>query len=290
MLIEWQVRSAVFSNNTISYCRGDLELATLQESWSKLMLHWAAQNGFPYQAVADNNLEFDLYFWPDKRNMLEQHLSARVASETPLAVEDMGLVVAAEKGLPALEWLTFNETLSTEQRCTSLPAVASYYSDQVDSIVQYHENHPVIQSEWIEPRNSTEGASISLNLSFQQIGQLSNRLRNGLDEQGQFIPILSEGSRSNLGKAIYEASYASIIQHLRLTLERLDVTVNSQGLLAMQIDHMAQLAARLTDLAEVDPNLMLEIHTSLIDAEQLIEGPLAQDAGVLIGFNNYDGD
>jgi len=290
MLIEWQVKSSVFSINTTSYCQENLELDVLQYSWKELALHWAALNGFPYQAISDNNLEFKLYFWPDKRNMVEQQLSRRTQSDVVFSASDLEATVAAEKGLPAMEWLTFSEDLSQQQRCNVLPVIADDYSRQVDSIVQYHEDNPIIQPEWLDKSYRVESASISLNLTFQQVGHLSNRLRNGFDDEGNLIPILSEGWRSNSTKKIYEASYASIIQHLKTALESLDITVNGQGLLKAQISHMEQVAISL-DIAEViEPSLVKEIHTSLIDMEQLIEGPLAQDTGVLIGFNNYDGD
>ena len=290
MLVEWQVNSAVFSANTAAHCQGNFTLDALQESWKRLALHWAALNGFPYQAIADNNLEFELYFWPDKRNMVEQQLSRRVQSGAPFLESDLETAIAAEKGLPAMEWLTFSEDLSSEQRCNLLPTVAKHYSQNIDSIVQYHDENPIIQPEWLDRQYHVESASISLNLAFQQVGQMSNRIRNGFDEEGNPIPILSEGWRSSLTKEIYQTSYASIIQHLKALLERLDITVNSQGLLEAQINYMEQLAASLEASPEIEPSLLKEIHTSLTDMERLIEGPLAQDTGVLIGFNNYDGD
>ena len=290
MLIEWQVKSSVFSTHATSYCQENLELDALQQSWKELALHWAALNGFPYQAISDNNLEFELYFWPDKRNMVEQQLSQRMQSNTPLSASDLETTIAAEKGLPAMEWLTFSEGLSLDQRCNALPTVADDYSGKVDGIVQYHEDNPIIQPEWLEKSYRVESASISLNLLFQQVGQMSNRLRNGFDEDGNLIPILSEGWRSELTKDIYQASYGSIIQHLKIALERLDITVNSQGLLAAQINNMELLTVSLEAAKEIEPSLTKEMHTNLVDMEQLIEGPLAQDIGVLVGFNNYDGD
>ena len=289
-LIDWQVKSAVLGSNSTAYCSGSLELSTLQSEWTSLALHWASLNGFPYLAISDNNLEFDLYFWPDKRNMVEQRLAQRIALNEALEIDELETIVAAEKGLPAMEWLIFSNDISTDQRCLVLPAIAEYYSAQVDSIVQYHENNPIIQPTWTEKADSKEGASISLNLSVQQINQLSNRLGNSIDEQGNLLPILSEGWRSNAARDIYSTSYATIIQHLKMAHERLDMTVNSQGLLSSQVNHMDMLLTVLNGRSETDPELMLDIQESLLDAARLIEGPLAKDTGVLIGFNNYDGD
>ena len=70
----------------------------------------------------------------------------------------------------------------------------------------------------------------------------------------------------------------------------MDITVNSQGLLAAQINNMELLTVSLEAAKEIEPSLIKEMHTNLVDMEQLIEGPLAQDIGVLVGFNNYDGD
>lgn len=296
-LVEWQVKSAVLSSQSKSYCEGNAELHALRSLWVDLSLHWAALNGFPFKAISDKNLEFDLYFWPDKRNMIEQAMSKRVASSAGLNDVNLSEVVAAEKGIPAMEWLIFNESISPEQRCASLPTIAGYYSEQVGSVVNHHNRYPVIQQEWIERRASIESDSIGLNLTFQQVGHVSNRLNNGFDTNGQIIPILSEGWRSQETTRIVLESLTSLKSHLEAARTRLDIRTESKDKLQEYEDQLEVLSQRLADEIDVNnptelsnPSTVLEIRALLLHIEVLIEGPLATETGVLIGFNNYDGD
>lgn len=296
-LIEWQVKSTVLLNKTENYCKGHADLQELQTHWVNLALHWAALNGFPFKAISDNNLEFDLYFWPDKRNMIEQAMSKRLTSASSLNAGQLSGVVAAEKGIPAMEWLLFKEEIDQQQRCTSLPQITKYYSDQVDSIVRYHENNPVIQQDWAAQGDSIESDSIGLNLGFQQVAQISNRLNNGFDDSGQMVPILSEGWRSRITAKIVQVSLSSLTAHMGAARLRLDISTESNQQLQSYENQLQLFSQRLTDEIESgvsielsNPALILDIRKLLLDLESLIEGPLATETGVLIGFNNYDGD
>jgi len=85
---------------------------------------------------------------------------------------------------------------------------------------------------------------------------------------------------------IYTNSLSSLVSHLLTLSERSPITVNSDGLLQNQI---SDLNALLADMSKGEYRWK-DIQQSIIDTEHLIEGPVAQDLDVLIGFNNFDGD
>lgn len=284
-LTEWQVVSSTFSDSVFEYCLQNGSLSALRESWRSLALQWASLNGLPYHAITDFSLGFELQFWPDKRNMTAVRLNNRI-SQGILTQEQLTKATAAEKGLVAMEWLSFEPELTLEQRCNVLPAITEHYLSNVERVSEYHQGNPLVQIAWAEEFDSPEGQSISLNLLFQQIAQISNRLRSSVGSDGNLVAILAEGWRAGISEQIYLASLDVAIEHLQALAERAPITVNSRGLLADQINVLRALSQQMQAGAPDWP----ELQQAMIDTEGLIEGPIAQDLDILIGFNNYDGD
>jgi len=286
-LKNWEYNTEMYHTQVGTYCRDNLSKNTIQSSWQAVAEQWAQMNGFPYHGITDFNLSFELYFWPDKRNMTEARLSQRVASGD-LTKEELHSATAAEKGLLALEWLTFSTAMAPVEICPILMTVSAHYLGNVKKIAEYHIDNPLVDTAWLEDRDSPEAESIALNLLFQQVSQVSNRLRTSINTEGDIAPILSEGWRSKMTTKLYAKSLASIISHLQALVLRADISVNSVGLVEQQISQLTQIHQSMDN-----PNQFqqwTELQQAIIDTEQLIEGSIAQDMGILIGFNNYDGD
>jgi len=284
-LNKWLIASETFSEQANLFCTQGGSLEALQTEYKTLAISWTKMNGFPYKAITDFNLGFELYAWPDKRNMIPARLTTRV-NQGSISTEALQKATATEKGLLALEWLTFEPDLDKIKRCNALPAISIQYASNTRKISDYHFDNPLIQPTWIEYKTSVEGQSIALNLLFQQIAQISNRLKTSINNESELIPILSEGWRAGITTEIYETSLSVAIKHLMALAERSDITVNSQGLLKDQIITLQNL---LNDMQQ-DVFRWQDLQQAIIDNEHLIEGPIAQDLDVLIGFNNFDGD
>lgn len=287
----WAYDTEIFHAQVITYCEQDGQIEPVQGSWIALSEQWARLNGLPYHAITDFNLSFEIYAWPDKRNMTEARLSQRI-SNGGAQISDLDSATAFEKGLLALEWLTFNTNMSKQEICSTLPAISGHYKRNINKISKHHIENPLVETEWIEGKDNPEGNSIALNLLFQQISQLSNRLRTSINTEGTIIPILSEGWSSSMTERLYKTSLQSIIVHIQALGERADISVNSLGLLEHQIGN---LSLHLNDLQTAIQNKSkfdnwLQLQQAIIDLEQLTESSIAQDMGILIGFNNYDGD
>lgn len=284
-LDNWVQSTDSFQIDAEGYCLNNKSVESLQTSWKDLANRWASMNGFPYHAINDLNLSFELYAWPDKRGMTAARLGNRI-TQGEVSLDQLNTATAAEKGLVALEWLVFEPSLTDQQRCNALPVIASHYQTMVAKIADYHLSAPLVVDEWAYESDSLEGRSIALNLLFQQIAQVSNRLRTSIDADGQLIPILSEGWLANSSRDIYASSLSSINQHMDALLQRAPLTINSYGLLDAQRSVLADLRL------DMDTGVYRwkDLQQAIIDAEALVEGPVAQDLNVLIGFNNYDGD
>lgn len=290
-LNNWSYSTEMYDEQVKIYCGHDISLDIVQSSWLALSDQWAALNGLPYHAITDFNLSFELYAWPDKRNMTEARLSQRIQNGG-ITESELSMATAPEKGLLALEWLSFNDDIIKEEICPSLSAVSAHYRKNIEVIAEYNLETPMVEQQWVKERNSPEGNSIALNLLFQQVAQLSNRLRTSINSEGEIIPILSEGWRSNTTTKIYMTSLVSILSHLEALKEKADISVNSEGLLDNQMESLNALLSeiQLANAAEQSFSSWLDLQQAIFDTEQLVEGPIAQDMEVLIGFNNYDGD
>jgi hypothetical protein len=286
-LAHWLSSTTQLEADTDAYCQNNLELVALQNQIQEVALRWATLNGLPYHAISDLSLNFELHFWPDRRDMTRARLSRRLQSEEPLTLETLEAATAAEKGLLALEWAGFAEDLDRQQRCLLLPAISTQYLNNVQRISSYHDEHPLVMPEWTVDSQSPEGKSIALNLLFQQLAYLSNSLRNSMNAStGELIPVLAQGWRMGASTEIFSASLEAVIQHLKVLNERVELTAATQDQLQTRIATLETLTSELSG-EDVD---WQELQDAVVVAERVIEGPVAQEQNIMLGFSNYDGD
>lgn len=286
-LTNWVSSANKLEADSQTFCQGELGLGELQNQILDLSLIRAGINGLPYHAIADLNLNFELYFWPDKRDMTRARLSQRLQSDAPLTEDFLAGATAAEKGLLAIEWIGFSENLTVEQRCSLLPAISSHYQNNVQKISEYHEENPLVMASWTQDSQSPEGKSIAINLLFQQLAYLSNSLRNSINtSNGQFVPILAQGWRMNASTKIFSTSLDSVIKHLQALAIRMDLTPETLESLQAHITALQSLSSELSS-QDFD---WRRLQQAIINAERVIEGPVAQEQNVVLGFSNFDGD
>ncbi len=289
---QWLVNAQSMQSAATGYCSGTTTLQETRSEFNLLLGQWAYINGYPYKAIDEQGLSFALYFWPDKRNQTEIRLTSRVQKAVPLDETQYDQLIAAEKGIPALEWLLFKEGLSQTDRCTALMGISEIYARDVDRLVQYHQDNPVIQDDWTLNSEVPGGRSIALNLLYSQISRMESHLRQSRDEDGLWISYLSEGWLSGNTWFIYRQALTSLLEMLDQTrLSTITSSANQEKLNSFlgrgnQIfDRMAAL-----DGNQQEPQLLDELHELLLELAGFLENDMAQNYGILIGFNNFDGD
>ena len=276
-----------------SYCSGTNEIAVLEQDFTQLLTHWAYTNGFPYKAIDEQALAFSLYFWPDKRNMTEISLRTRIESGSAIAAEEYNELIAAEKGIPALEWLIFSDGLTRQQRCNALVAVSEVYLTDLNSLHSYHQTAPIVLDEWTADSDILAGRSIALNLLYSQVSRLESNLRQSRNpESGLWIDYLAEGWRSENTWAMYHSSVTSL--HEKLLHTGNTSTINSAN--KTRLDEYSSRAETILSAIsnmrghEQNPALLDDLHALLTELATFLEIDLAENFSILIGFNNFDGD
>ena len=290
---------------SVQYCANtegpnDAGLNLAKTSFTQLLTHWGYTNGYPYKAIDEQALSFSLYFWPDKRNMTEVRLQARVdpqqatqEAEQAIQEAEYSQLIAAEKGIPAMEWLLFKEELSHTQRCNALVAVSDIYLSDIQSLRDYHQTAPLVLEEWTGNSDIIAGRSIALNLLYSQISRLESHLRQSRDaESGEWISYLAEGWRSENTWPLYHQSVTSLQEMLEHTGETSTISADNKTRLSEFVHRAALIKQRLSRLEghSQDPELLDELQQLLAELANFLETNLAENFGILIGFNNFDGD
>lgn len=288
----WLADAQALQESVVAYCTSNTELASTRLVFSELLGQWAYINGYPYKAIDEQALAFSLYFWPDKRNVTEIRLNARVQSGGIVALSEYDQLIAAEKGIPALEWLLFKEDLSRENRCTSLVAVSAIYLNDVRSLHQYHQTADLILEEWTIDADVIAGRSIALNLLYSQISRLESHLRQSRDEEGLWITYMAEGWRSENTWLVYQQSLTSLHEMLIHTGGSSTISTENKIRLEEFIARAENIFTQATTLNGHQQNapLLDELNELLVELANFLETDLAENFGILIGFNNFDGD
>ncbi len=283
----WLHNSQQLAEQSVSYCAGQLELPALQDSWRQTFLHWSGLNAFPYKGVADLTLEFELYFWPDRRNRVEGQLRQRVAAAQEVEIAGLETRIAAEKGLAALEWLIFNAELEPTTRCYLLQATATDYANKVGSIHHYHQANPIVPQEWLAADAKSQSNSIALNLLFAQVTALESRLNNSIDDADTWLENQAWGWRAHATLPSLAASLNQLMVHLEWLAARPELTADSQAELQALLSDGNVLAQR---AVQGDADLARAVLEWLDRAEDLLQNRASRDFNLLLGFNNFDGD
>ena len=288
----WLADAEAMRDSAVSYCAANIELESTRLVFNELLGQWAYINGYPYKAIDEQALAFSLYFWPDKRNVTEIRLNARVQSGEAVVPAEYDQLNAAEKGIPALEWLLFKEDLSREARCTSLVAVSEIYSADVSSLHQYHQTADLILEEWTIDADVIAGRSIALNLLYSQISRLESHLRQSRDEEGLWITYMAEGWRSENTWLVYQQSLTSLHEMLVHTGGTSTISSENKTRLQEFITRTENISKGTTSLSGHQQNapLLDELNELLVELANFLETDLAENFGILIGFNNFDGD
>lgn len=285
-LSSWSESSDQLLQETQRYCTSMSSLTDLQNQWQETFLIWSSINGFPYKGIADLTLEFELYFWPDRRNRVEGQLRQRLAQDAQANPELLETRIAAEKGLAALEWLLFAADTSLEQRCNLVPGTSEDYRNKVVQVAEYHQDNPVIPDAWLTSEGTAQSNSISLNLLFSQITALESRLSGSTDNDMYWLAREAYGWRSGMTHASFEASVLSLLNHLENLSGRPELEEDT----LTALNNLITRGTDIRNLIATDEDSPAILGEWLNDLETLLQNSISRDFDVLIGFNNFDGD
>jgi predicted lipoprotein len=282
------------------YCLDAKSLDDVQKNWRDTATQWMSLQGQergPLAALAQN---WNIQFWPDKKNTTGLKMNALVATQNHVDREYIHQQSVAVQGIGAIEWLLFDlgspvHLHNHAEACRVGKPIMENFANNSRRIVEAWQHNP-----WLNLDNQT-WQSEYLSLLSNQLAFATSKLERPLANIGAPRPYFAEAWRSKYSLHLLRHN----IETLR-TLYHIDNGGLAGLLRAQQQDDLAdRLEDQFVSLLEHWPE-----HDDLFDSLQTREGYrqalsllnklkqldylLNQEAaaalGVVIGFNSTDGD
>lgn len=110
-----QTTSTDLAQTLTQYCDATATaptLAQVQQQWLNTMDAWQTVQPIQFGPVRDKNLGWEMQFWPDKKNLTAKKVQQLLNSQDALDEPRLQKASVVVRGLPAIEYLLFDETLS----------------------------------------------------------------------------------------------------------------------------------------------------------------------------------
>ena len=311
----WAEADRQLADSARAFCAGEQSLEQARAGYLAAHRGWSALQPLQLGPLSENNLAWQVQFWPDKKNLVARQVEALLNSQPQLtqAQLDKGSVVV--QGLTAYEYVLFDPNIdladsATQQRyCPLLVAIGNHQQALSADVLARWNGADGMQARLRSFPNdryadAQEAISDLLRTQVSAIDGLKKRLGAPLGRQSKGVPqpYQAEAWRSGDSLAILAAAVDSA--------ERLWRGANQDGLRSLLNSEHSDLATRI-DAAYADTRQRLgalnqplgqllgeeagrsalnELYDSLNRLHRLQEGELARALGIQIGFNAHDGD
>lgn len=311
----WADANARLEQSARAFCGGEQDLQQARADYLQAHRGWAALQPLMVGPLSENNLAWQVQFWPDKKNLVARQVENLLKAQPNLTQEhlDKGSVVV--QGLTAYEYVLFDPNIDLDDEairqryCPLLTAIGAHQRALAARVVADWTGGDGMQARLADFPNDRyaepqEAISDLLRTLVSAIDGLKKKLGAPLGRQSKGIPqpYQAEGWRSgnsldNLAAALESA-------------EKLWNGARQDGLRSLLGGDQAELAGRV-DAAFADtrqrvaafdeplgallgnPQGLAELNAfydSLNRLHRLLEGDLARALGIQIGFNAHDGD
>lgn len=311
----WADANAQLEQDAQAFCRAEQHLEQTRAGYLRAHRAWAALQPLLVGPLSENNLAWQVQFWPDKKNLVARQVENLLKAQPNLTQEalDKGSVVV--QGLTAYEYVLFDPNIdltddATRLRyCPLIIAIAGHQQALSARVLADWNGAEGMRARltrfpnerYAEPQ---EALADLLRTQVSAIDGLKKKLGAPLGRQSKGIPqpYQAEGWRSGNSLDSLSAAVESA--------ERLWNGALQDGVRTLLGSEQAELATRIDAafgdarerLAAFDEPLgallgnpqglseLNALYDSLNRLHRLLEGELARALGVQIGFNAHDGD
>jgi predicted lipoprotein len=131
MARDFSAASAKLADVSKGFCRGQAKLADVRTAWRNTQSAWQALEMMPIGPVSENRLHRHINAWPVRERLLKPLLEAGAGAD----VEQVRRMGAAGKGLPAVEYLLFEEKGQlAHPHCAALTALTGQIREEAQSL------------------------------------------------------------------------------------------------------------------------------------------------------------
>ncbi|MUK69752.1 imelysin family protein [Aliivibrio fischeri] len=280
-----------------SYCLELADKREVEEQWQQTMHSWMALQGQERGPEAALALNWNIQFWPDKKNTTGRKMSQLLQQDLNWNSELIQQQSVTTQGLGAVEWLLFDEssTLPKPEACQLGNAITRNLALNTQKIEQAWQVNP-----WSE-FDQTMWLNEYIALLANQLDYSMKKLSRPLAKIGQPRPYFAESWRSEKSltwlkynveamRTLYIANGVGLDNYLRKQgHDELADRINDHfdSTLASWPASSSLFAALQTKSGYQDT---LSLYNKLEYLKYLIHEEVAIELNIVIGFNATDGD
>ncbi|XDF78736.1 imelysin family protein [Aliivibrio fischeri] len=280
-----------------SYCVKQADKQEVEEQWQQTMHSWMALQGQERGPEAALALNWNIQFWPDKKNTTGRKMSQLLQQDLSWNSKLIQQQSVTAQGLGAVEWLLFDQssTLPQPEACQLGNAITRNLALNTQKIEQAWQVNP-----WSE-FDQTMWLNEYIALLANQLDYSMKKLSRPLAKIGQPRPYFAESWRSEKSltwlkynveamRTLYIANGVGLDNYLRKQghAELADrINDHFDSTLASWPASSSLFAALQTKSGYQDT---LSLYNKLEYLKYLIHEEVAIELNIVIGFNATDGD
>lgn len=298
-----------------AFCHGEESLEQARARYLEAHQGWAALQPLMIGTLSENNLAWQVQFWPDKKNLVSRQVESLLNAQPDLTQEDLDKGSVVVQGLTAYEYALFdpnidlNDDAARQRYCPLITAIGTHQKNLSTQVLADWTSENGLRSRLTQFPNdryaeAQEAISDVLRTQVSAIDGLKKKLGAPLGRQSKGIPqpYQAEGWRSgnsldNLGATLASAEQlwtGSNQNGIRTLLgsESAELATRVDAAFADARQHVAAVQQPLGSLLGNPQGLseLNALYDSFNRLHRLLEGDLARALGVQIGFNAHDGD
>lgn len=289
----------------------------LLQTWRDTMSAWQAVQAIQFGPVREKNLAWEMQFWPDSKNLIAKKMRPLMKNSVEQTSETLQQASVVTHGLPAMEYLLFDDTAKQRADRSSRCQMALLVAQRI-SKTSYELNNDwqqTYQHQLLSPGESnlefpTEAHAVAVIIDshLSQLEQMSSRKLTaalGLKTRGERLnPYLLESWRSqhsaeNLKQNLHAIHrfmneggflhYLQQKQHGALGIainERIDSGLS----LIDQMNESLFTQLSHTEDPKAQVQLAKQLQSELEQLTKLFKADIPAALNIQLGFNNNDGD
>ena len=319
--LELMAASKSMADSVDSYCANPNDLAQPRAEWRQTMAAWQHVQWVRFGPVVDNNDDWKIQFWPDKKNIVARKVNQLLARQEPVDTAAVASASVVVQGLSALELLMFDPQYSqqfstdnpvADKHCQLLVATSKHLVSTISNIYQQWEQ-PKFQARWLGSIVDPE-STMHVDAETEAVGAMLSQMEKvKLDKLGGPLGYKNRNRQPNGYFAEGWRSHTSLA-NIKTNLLSIKVLIDNQGeydlrrlLAAKGNDELAdkiqtQINMCLSLVSAIDIPLSLAVmdvahkqqlealHQAVGELNSLLKSGLSSALDIKLGFNSNDGD
>lgn len=313
--------SETLASSTATFCEQPVDLSPARTQWLRTMDAWQQVQWVRFGPILENNDDWKIQFWPDKKNIVARKVGQLLEREQAIDAATLDKASVVVQGLTALELLLFDDNFSqrygentpqAEKQCQLLRVTSEYLVTTVNRISEGWQDDD-FQSRWLATA-TTGSDSTQVDAESQIVAAMLSQMEKvKLDKLGGPLGYKNRNRQPNGYFAESWRSHSSLanIQANLLALARVIDAQDGYDLRRLLAHHgaapladqiQAQVNKCLSLLSDIDKPLseavmdsaykprLDALHQAVGELNSLLKSGLATALQIKLGFNSNDGD